>query len=203
MALRENDAFLTFIETYNICPWAKPARRSGEVERYFFAWNEFFTRSNEETLQTLVDKVATQEQTVVALFIFPELSHGAKQWEQAVKRFRKTYLQAEGARRVLACAPFHPDLPYSSRTPATLVKLFRRSPHPTIQLVRLDVLRSLSEGTQSQDMYMSYEDALELLKSNAPPPRESPSQQVTRQNFEKFKDKTELLEAELEACRRR
>lgn len=61
---------------------------------------------------------------------------------QALRRVRDTLLASPLA-RVLAVADFHPDAQADLTTPARAVPWLRRSPDPTLQVVRLSLLADL------------------------------------------------------------
>ena len=54
----------------------------------------------------------------------------------------------------MAVAPLHPELRYNQSTPEALIPLFRRTPDPTIQWVRLDALEGIYAGKESDTVFV-------------------------------------------------
>jgi len=149
-ALRLNDRYLTeVIEPHKFCPYARAARLNSRMRRYVI------TTSHEDRAQVLdlMAEVADDPTQEVVQVIFPTVELDASAWRDATRSFDEGLVKehGEGYANVLASAAFHPDLSFSTRSPATLVPLFRRAPDPTIQWTRLDVLDALhsSQGGRS------------------------------------------------------
>jgi hypothetical protein len=97
-----------------------------------------------------VDEFEPLARVAVAILIFPRHTAGAEDFERFVAELR----DADGKRRPrkhgpFAFALFHPDAQWGSDTPERLVMFLRRSPDPSVQLVRfsaLDAVRSPAPG---------------------------------------------------------
>jgi hypothetical protein len=142
-----------------LCPWAGPARRDGRVvERVFLQEGDALSPSLDaiDSLDPRID---------VALFLYPRMaaptggSRGADR--DSFEQFGKRLRDAEVARRPLGGAPFvfavfHPDAVPLLDEPERLIPFLRRTPHPTLQLVRssiLDHVRGVaSQGTHFVDL---------------------------------------------------
>ncbi len=148
-ALRVYHRYATeVIEPLGLCPWAKQARLGGRVGHRV----EFGTEPTPEDVLVHVDSVARDEKLHIGLIIFPRLELGAREFGRFVSRVR----QADVARfppgeSPLFMADFHPMGRLDKSAPSRLVAFIRRSPDPTIQLVRRSVLedvrRNESRGT--------------------------------------------------------
>lgn len=93
----------------------------------------------------VVRALERDEETQVAVLIYPRLELGPDAFDRHVSALR----ERAGAACPFAMAMFHPEAPYGTDTPQRLVMFLRRSPDPTIQLVRfsaLDAVRTASPG---------------------------------------------------------
>ncbi len=137
------------IERYTFCPWAERARLEGHVAE------RVLTQSDAADMAPSLDamaKLATDPEIEIGLLIYPRIELGRLDFEHFVAQLRRT----DEARHELGAAPFamaafHPDARADLSDPERLIPFIRRSPDPTIQLVRLSVLESVRsrspEGT--------------------------------------------------------
>lgn len=142
------------VEAYKLCPWAAPARRDGQViERVILREN----LANPQQSLTLLGSLASAVETQIALFIYPDLALDRLGFEGFVRTLR----EQDAARHELgeipfAMAAFHPDARADSKEPERLIPFLRRTPDPTIQVVRrsaLDRVRgNAEEGTSFIDL---------------------------------------------------
>jgi hypothetical protein len=144
-SLRLNDRYLMkVIEGHGFCPYAKQARQTERMRRYVVLESPWPAAG----VLGLMEEVARDQSQEVVQVIFPLLEIGAGDWRAYVKALDGE-LEQRGRGGVLASAAFHPQASYMAETAGALVPLFRRSPDPTIQWTRLDVLRGVSGGGQS------------------------------------------------------
>ena len=144
--LRINLRYLVeVVERFGLCPWARGARESGAVERRVVAG----VPSLEPTM-AVCDEVAGLETALIGLVVFPDAAAAtvadAEAFDRFVESVRQQLARRAGGRPVMAMAAFHPCAAYSTKTAAQLVPLLRRSPDPTIQLVRFSTLDQLKRG---------------------------------------------------------
>jgi hypothetical protein len=142
------------VEGFTLCPWAMAARREGHVaEHVILAENQTDPRQSLELLQGLEGEL----QTDIALFIYPDLELDRLGFEGFVRTLR----EQDAARWQIgeipfAMAAFHPDARADLQEPERLIPFLRRTPDPTIQVVRraaLDRVRGSSqEGTSFFDL---------------------------------------------------
>ena len=142
------------VEGFTLCPWAAPARRDGHVvEHVILAENQ----ANPEQSLALLGSLAEQLRTEIALFIYPDLELDRLAFESFVRTVReRDAARHEVGTIPFAMAAFHPDARADLNEPERLIPFLRRTPDPTIQVVRvsaLDRVRGSSpEGTQFFDL---------------------------------------------------
>ena len=145
---------LEVVEGFTLCPWATAARRDGHVvEHVFLAENQ---ADPQQSLTFLAD-LAGQLQTEIALFIYPDLELDRLGFESFVRTLREQdAARYEVGTIPFAMAAFHPDARPDLKDPERLIPFLRRTPDPTIQVVRrtaLDRVRGNSqEGTSFFDL---------------------------------------------------
>jgi hypothetical protein len=143
-ALLRNDRYLReFVEALRLCPYAKRCREEGKLHRRVLG-------SRAEALPAIAAIEALLVDSVeVALLIFPgEPAEG----EAAARAFEAFCAELRPHSPSFYCVAFHPALPRDLQDAHRAVQFIRRSPDPTIQLVRASVLTSVrgSEGDGSR-----------------------------------------------------
>jgi hypothetical protein len=165
-ALRLNDRYLLeFIERYAFCPFAKEGREAGTTTRHVY----FADEPSVDGLLDLMERTAAATEHVVTQVILPLVEVAPVAWRRFCFRLTAAGHARMGGRDVLAVAPLHPELSYRTVNPYALVPLFRRSPDPTIQWVRLDGLEALYQGRESGKHYVDPQDLPALLEGPTPP----------------------------------
>jgi hypothetical protein len=127
------------VETYDLCPWARSARTTGELA-VAILWQT-------PTLAQWVDaaqRLLAQPTTRVAMVLAPELA--ATPGELRAIRDDVTKLVPQAG-----VAHFHPDAPLDLATAARLVPFLRRSPDPMLQLVPFAVLDAVRPAASIVD----------------------------------------------------
>lgn len=145
---------LEVVEGFRLCPWAAAARRDGHVvESAILAEN---TSDPQQSL-ALMTRLEAEPRTEIALFIYPDFDLDRLAFEAFVRTLR----EQDAARHEIgtipfAMAAFHPQAHADLKDPERLIPFLRRTPDPTIQLVRrtaLDRVRGNSqEGTSFFDL---------------------------------------------------
>jgi hypothetical protein len=83
----------------------------------------------------------------VALLIFPDAPanglESARDFDEFASDLRNRILDAHGGNPPFYCVAFHPDLPRDLLDAHRAVQFIRRSPDPTVQLVRASVLKAV------------------------------------------------------------
>jgi hypothetical protein len=145
-ALRLNARYVEeVVIAWDLCPWAAQSWRRGAVARQVLADG----RVDPAEVLAVIDALAARTEIEIGLVICPRL-----QIEPAAfDRFAEQVRRADRARRPpgsatpFLLAAFHPDL--GADVPAhaaALVPFIRRTPDPTLQLVRGALIDGLARG---------------------------------------------------------
>lgn len=169
------------VERFGFCPWARAARESQSVAlRVIFGANPDDFEESLALLQALHEHAAPSD---IALFIYPLLDLDRLGFEAYVRRLRARAEADDLKLDAYAMAAFHPsaapDLGHADR----LVPYVRRSPDPTLQLVKktaLSRIKNLSEGTSFVDL-----DSLSALglKTLSEPGPKAVRERIAEQNL--------------------
>ncbi|MFL5308316.1 MAG: DUF1415 family protein [Polyangia bacterium] len=145
-ALRLNARYIEeIVIAWGLCPWAAQAWRTGAVTRRVL----LDPGGDATAVLALVDELAARPETDIGLVIWPRLTLDAGAFTTVAEQIRR----ADRARRPpddgppFLMAAFHPDLRDAPPTDApSLVPFIRRTPDPTLQLVRTSLLDALARG---------------------------------------------------------
>ena len=142
------------VEGFTLCPWAAAARRDGHVvEAVILAENQ----ADPQQSLTLLEDLQSHLETDIALFIYPDLELDRLGFESFVRTVReRDAARHEVGTIPFAMAAFHPDARPDLNEPERLIPFLRRTPDPTIQVVRCTALErvrgSSQEGTSFFDL---------------------------------------------------
>lgn len=139
------------VEALNLCPWAERARLNGQVtERVILQAGSELQRS----LETIAE-LSREPELEIALLIYPRLELGLAEFERFVAELRvQDERQWPLGAVPFAAATFHPEARKQSDAPERLIPYLRRSPDPTIQLVRRSVLDRMRQGPAEGTHYI-------------------------------------------------
>lgn len=156
---------LEIVEGLGLCPWAEHARKTGRVaERVLLS-----PRADVGPVLDVITEFAPRTKVEILLVIFPRLLLPRRGFEQFVAGIR----DADAKRHPLgeipfAMAAFHPDAAPELADAERLIPFLRRTPDPTIQLVRQSVLERVrdraGEGTEFVDVRFLDPSALRMLE---------------------------------------
>jgi hypothetical protein len=138
-ALARNERYIRdFVEALHICPYAKRCRETGKLHRRVV---------EEASLEAAIAAVRAVEalpadSVEVALLIFPGAPADGVESARAFETFCAD-LRERMAQSPFYCVAFHPNLPRDLFDAHRAVQFIRRSPDPTIQLVRASVLQAV------------------------------------------------------------
>jgi hypothetical protein len=199
-ALARNEAWLRdFVEALGLCPYARPCRASGKLHRRVLLdrggppGSAAFAQAARAAAQAVFEIEALPADSVeVALLIFPALDRalaeaaaGADAFVQLCSAVRDELARpragAPGGAAAFYCVAFHPGLPQDLADAHRAVSFIRRSPDPTLQLVRATVLEAV-RGEQGSVFVDPGSLRPEVLLAAAPPP--SVSERIARANLE-------------------
>ena len=143
-ALRVNARYVEEVVIgWGLCPWAARAWTEGQVTQRVFTDAE----PDVQPVAAFVDELVARPDAAIGLAIFPRVACTLGAWERFAERVRR-------ARGAFLAAAFHPDYrppDGEALDPARLVPLIRRTPDPTLQLVRASLLENL-RGQVSSDV---------------------------------------------------
>ncbi len=144
-----NDRFLReVVESWRSCPFARGCRDAGRLWRAVCWADDDSPASEQRILQAMaqLERAAAAAEAAppeVALLVLPALAHlDSSRFDALHVRLRSAH-EAAAPQSLFYHVAFHPGYPVDNRTPATLVRLFRRSPDPTLQFVAKAVLQPL------------------------------------------------------------
>jgi hypothetical protein len=183
-ALARNDRYVReFIEAFNLCPYARRTRETGRLQRRVLldeggapgapgfdaaaaALDQAFERF-ERLPEDSID---------VGLVIFAGLApalasgiDGAHAFEALLAAARARMQSRHGGENTpFYCVPFHPGFAGDLADEHRAVRFIRRSPDPTVQLVRASVLRAARGSGTSDYVDVSGMSAAELMAVTAP-----------------------------------
>lgn len=134
-ALARNDRYIReFVEALHICPYAKTCRTSGKLLRRVLA-------SLDDAAAAMREVEAMPDDAVeVALLIFPAARADGV---DSAREFEGFCASLRPSLEKFYCVAFHPDLPRDLTDAHRAVQFIRRSPDPTIQMVRASVLKAV------------------------------------------------------------
>lgn len=142
---------LEVVEGWGLCPWASSARREGKVAVRVALQAE----PEVAPLLALLDELALDAHTEVAIVILPRLGVSRREHERFAAAVRDADVARTADRRPpFAIAAFHHDAEADLGDGERLVPYLRRTPDPTLQLVRVSVLDSVRQGTPQGTSFM-------------------------------------------------
>jgi hypothetical protein len=179
--LRLNERFINeIVEAYNVCPFSRTARARGEVVRSVLLQKD---RSIEPSLAELDRLTQGHPEVAVAIVIYPFIGLGAEDFDRFVQDVRAADQLRYGGQPAFAAASFHPEYRCVTRSPATLVPFFRRSPDPAIQFVRLSTLDQV-RGERGTIHFDYSAGGLEALMKHLEKAQVSVTERIAEQNYQ-------------------
>jgi hypothetical protein len=171
-ALRVYERYaIEVVEGFDICPWASRARAEGKVETKIIL-AETQAEADAQALDAILG-VAGTSHLEVGLLVFPRFMVDRRTFDAFVASLRaRDAERSAGGRAPLVLASFHPEAEPHLDTPYRLVPFLRRTPDPTIQLVRHSVLDALRKPGESGTDYVDLAtvDLKALLATKKRPP---------------------------------
>jgi len=160
------------VERFGLCPWARSARESGQVVlRVVFSEDPDDFEASLSRLAELHQAADGGGTPDIALFIYPLLGLDRLGFEDYARRLRARAEARPAKLDAYAMAAFHPAASADLSHPDRLVPYVRRSPDPTLQLVRkgaLSSIKGLETGTAFLDVSALSLDALSALAGPQP-----------------------------------
>lgn len=139
-----------FVEALGICPWAVSARRDGHVREHVL----LCTSEDEAQALAAIDALAADASVEIGILLWPRLAIDRPSFEQFTSRVRaRDAALREGTPAPFAMAEFHPDAPAVTSPSGAFTSFLRRTPDPTIQLVRKEVLDRVRASDRSSSAH--------------------------------------------------
>lgn len=147
-ALGRNSRYLLeFIEALHICPYARGCREAGQLHRQVLLDTELDARSVAAQITALDD----QDKVEIGLLLFPRLTVTAQAFERFIRDVRARYEVGRTQPVGFFIVAFHPELPQQLKNPDMAVRFLRRSPDPTIQLVRPSAIERVRKSSRDPE----------------------------------------------------
>ena len=147
-ALARNDRYLReFIEGLHICPYARGCREEGRLYRQVLLDRVM----DAPRVAGLIGELDAQVEIEVGLLIFPLLQIEARTFERFISELRTRYAAGRTTPVGYFIVAFHPELPLQMKNPDVAVRFMRRSPDPTIQLVRPAAIERARQGARDPE----------------------------------------------------
>lgn len=131
------------VEGLGFCPYAERTRLEGRTREVPIL---SAIPTDAEVLDP-IERIADDASIEIALLLFPRMTLGRTALGRWVEHLRKRHGEARGGAPVLAIEGFHPDAAADTSSAERLTPFVRRTPDPTLQLTRLDVLERVRRGT--------------------------------------------------------
>ena len=176
------------IQLFGLCPYA----REEQLARKFFLGNSL-------DFSDIIEKITEldSDNFEIALFVFPEITLSKTEFESSVRELiAQDSKSRPGHSPPFAMAAFHPHMQGLGDSPEKLVQALRRSPDPTIQLVRVSVLEKLRSGEEESTTFI---DPM-MIDWNAfkRPSKPSLRQKIAQKNFDTILEQRHAYESSLE-----
>lgn len=157
------------VEAFDLCPWAKRVREADRIEHHVFSFDQLTKRATAAATQAIED-VARRPEIEIAVLLFPLLEVEPRLFRRFVSELETEHGQAHprgGA--PLGMAAFHPLADANVTSADRLVPFIRRSPDPTVQLVRLDTLAAARRRADEGSAFATGMGALGPMLGKAAP----------------------------------
>lgn len=143
---------LEIVEACGLCPWATRSRVDGRVRERVLLQTDAV---GIEPSLTAIEELAHDERAEVALLVYPRVQMKRAEFEQFMARVRSVDTERRPLGEVpFMFAAFHPDAEPDLTEPERLIPFLRRTPDPTIQLVRASVLERVRAGTSQGTQFV-------------------------------------------------
>ena len=142
------------VEAFQLCPWARRARLDGHVRTHVLVE----ATPAVETVLDQMDEIFRDQRIEVGLILLPRVRWERQPFRRFVEEVRAGHAARHLAARVsgpppLAMAAFHPHAQPDLGSAARLVTFLRRTPDPTIQIVRQSSLAAVRGPVTSGAVY--------------------------------------------------
>jgi len=172
------------VEAFGFCPWARGARNAGRVCVEVLFGEE---PTHAETLAAIASLIR-DDTTDVGLLVLPELTLGRVDFQHFAARLRElTAPPADGLLSAFAIADFHPQVEPRLESPERLVAVIRKSPDPTLQIVRRSTLEAVRHGDRQGTRFVDMNRIGNL--DSLPPQPEALHARIAQANFDTVEER--------------
>jgi hypothetical protein len=168
---------MEIVEECGLCPWAPRARLDGKVRERVLLQNDGADLSPAvSAIQELIGDAGAE----IALLIFPRIGLSRPAFDRFVARVQEADARAHPLGAIpFVFAAFHPEAEPDVSDPERLVPFLRRTPDPTIQLLRTAAVDGVRAGTPQGTQFVDIRVLLDEDSVSPPPPR----QRIARTNL--------------------
>ena len=193
---------IEFVEDFGFCPWAKKARVDRRTATRVLVFAEGDANA---PILSAMRALGEDEANEVAFVLFPGLEIERRAFERLTATLREEYAELYDGSPPMALAAFHPAAPFDDSSAARALPFVRRSPDPTIQMVRRSVLDSVRSTSDSGTGFIDLEKVDFASILSAPPSKPPLHKRVAETNAETLRREGKaLLEGVLaDICRDR
>lgn len=134
---------IEIVEGLTFCPYAERTREQGKTKEIPI----LEALPTDEAVLLCIEEAADDPRIEIGLVLFPRLELSRSSFGRWVEVLRKAHTALRGGAAALAIEGFHPDAEADLESPDRLTPFVRRTPDPTLQLTRLDVLERVRRGS--------------------------------------------------------
>ena len=156
------------VEALGLCPWAARARLDATLSTRVLLQTDAGVDATLDAIDTMI----LDPRVEVAELIYPRVAMGRADFERFIARVR----EADVARHPLGAVPFvfaafHPEATPDVSGAERLIPFLRRTPDPTLQILRTSVLERVRSGTPQGTQFIdSRAFDFDALQPQAPMP---------------------------------
>jgi hypothetical protein len=156
------------VEAFQLCPWARRARLDGRVRTHVL----LDATPGAERVLARIDEIFRDPRIEIGLILLPRVRWERQHFRRFVEEVRAGHAARHLAARAsgpppLAMAAFHPWAPLDLGSAARLVTFLRRTPDPTIQIVRQSALAAV-RGSETSGAVYAPRAVLDLVTRGGP-----------------------------------
>jgi hypothetical protein len=160
---------IEIVQEYELCPWADRATLDGRVRE-----RAVLERDAEDaivpSLRAITDWMADPSADV-AFLVYPRLTLGRGAFHDFAARVRDTDARRHELGQVpFVSAAFHPEADPDAGDPERLIPFLRRTPDPTLQLLRASTLDGIRSGTSQGTQFLDMKSLEAVLSGHGQPP---------------------------------
>jgi hypothetical protein len=143
------------VEELGFCPWARKSRVSGRIRHHASLTTD--EREAARETEEAIGRWTAEADVEVGFVIFPRLEITRRAFDTLTSQVNQREAERHAIGEVpFVMAAFHPEASVDTATGERLIPFLRRTPDPSLQLVRVSVLEAVRantpQGTRLVDM---------------------------------------------------